>query len=110
MLAELWTAIACLKADPKCADFKRFGEGGQGAYVNVVAWADSEEAFSERIKQIASELDCLLEELDEVRLLDDRMEDSESPEELITMRETAWRQQRDIIFGTFHTWAGNDVH
>lgn len=110
MPTELWTGIACLKADPNCADFQRFGEDGQGAYVNVVAWAESEVGFSERIEQTASELDCLLEELDGIQLLDGRIEDPESPEELITMRETAWRQQRDVIFGTFHTWTRGDVH
>src|SRR5580698_7970408 len=37
---ELWTSLVCLVADPACQNFKRFG-GGKGAYVNVVAWAES---------------------------------------------------------------------
>jgi hypothetical protein len=57
---ELWTGIACLVADPKCKDFKRFGEDGKGAYVNIVAWASSEEAFRVLVKQRANELDCIL--------------------------------------------------
>ena len=103
MKNQLWTAIACLKADPNCTDFKRFGEDGQGAYVNVVAWAESSPAFSDRIQHIAGELDCVLEELDGTQLLDGRMEEPDFPEELITMRETACRKPQDVIFGTFHT-------
>ena len=36
---ELWTGIACLVADPGCKEFRRFGDDGKGAYVNIVAWA-----------------------------------------------------------------------
>jgi hypothetical protein len=36
---ELWTRIACLAADPNCKDFRRFGDQGRGAYVNIVTWA-----------------------------------------------------------------------
>jgi hypothetical protein len=32
---ELWTGIACLAGDPNCKDFRRFGDQGRGAYVNM---------------------------------------------------------------------------
>jgi hypothetical protein len=50
---ELWTGLACLVADPKCEEFRRFGDDGKGAYVNIVAWADSEKSFVERVRQAA---------------------------------------------------------
>ncbi len=105
---KLWTGIACLVADPNCKEFRRFGDNGKGAYVNTVAWACSEEEFGERVKQAATELDCIILELEHIELLDERIESPESPEELIDMRNTAQRQPTDIIFGTFHTWDQSD--
>ncbi len=107
---QLWTGVAGLVADPRCKDFRRFGDDGKGAYVNVVAWASSEEAFAERAKQVAAHLDCILTELDGTKLLDSRMERPDYPEELITMRATAQRHPNDVIFGTFHTWVQSDVN
>jgi hypothetical protein len=105
---QLWTGVACVVADPNCKEFRRFGDDGKGAYVNIVAWACSEEEFGQRVKQGATELDCILLELEHVQLLDERIESPESPEELIDMRTTAQRQPSDIIFGTFHTWVQSD--
>jgi hypothetical protein len=107
---ELWTGLACLVADPKCEEFRRFGDDGKGAYVNIVARADSEESFVERVRQTATELDCILLEIDGTQLLDSRMEEPDYPDELITMRATAQRQPNDTIFGCFHTWAQSDVN
>ena len=105
---KLWTGVACLVADPNCKEFRRFGDDGKGAYVNIVAWADSEEEFGQRAKQAAKGLDCIVLELEHIQLLEERIEDPESPEELITMRTTAQRQPADIIFGAFHTWVQSD--
>jgi hypothetical protein len=105
---KLWTGLACLVADPNCKEFRRFGDDGKGAYVNIVACADSEEEFGERVKQAAKDLDCILLELEHIQLLEDRIEAPESPEELITMPTTAQRQPTDIIFGTFHSWVQSD--
>lgn len=107
---ELWTGLACLVADPQCQEFRRFGDDGKGAYVNIVAWADSEESFVERVRQAATELDCILLEIDGTQLLDSRMEEPDYPDELITMRATAQRQPNDTIFGCFYTWAQSDVN
>lgn len=107
---ELWTGLACLVADPICQEFRRFGDGGKGAYVNIVAWASSEETFAELVKQRAAELDCILLELDGTKLLDSRMEEAGFPEELITMRTTAQRQPQESIFGAFHVWVQSDVN
>jgi hypothetical protein len=76
----------------------------------VVAWAESQEGFLERVSQVAVELDCILLEMDEIQLLDSRMEEPDYPEELITMRSTAQRQPSDIIFGRFHVWLQRDVN
>jgi len=106
---EIWTGIACLVADPQCKEFRRFGDDGKGAYVNVVACVNSETEFTERVKRMVSTLDCILLELEGVQLLEQRMEEPDYPEELITMRSTAQRQPLDLVFGTFHTWTKNDV-
>jgi hypothetical protein len=53
---EIWTGIACLVADPKCKDFKRFGDDGKGAYVTVAASVDSEAEFRERVELIVPTL------------------------------------------------------
>lgn len=106
---EIWTGIACLVADPQCKGFRRFGDNGKGAYVNIVASAASESEFRERVDRIVPTLDCVLLELDKVQLLESRLEEPDYPEELITMRSTAQRQPLDLIFGTFHTWTQSDV-
>ena len=59
---DLWTGLACLKANPKVKTFRRFGKG-KGAFVNVVACVESQEAFQERVKRHVEELDCILVEL-----------------------------------------------
>ena len=107
---ELWTGVACLVGDPKCEGFRRFGDDGKGAYVNVVCWAGSEEAFVEQVRQVSAGLDCILLELDDPQLLDSRMDESDYPEELITMRVTAQEQPSDTVFGQFHIWLQSDVN
>jgi hypothetical protein len=52
---ELWTGIACLVADPNCKDFRRFGDDGKGAYVNIVAWASSGKEFRSRVEKIVQQ-------------------------------------------------------
>src|ERR1051326_2335759 len=105
---ELWTGVACLVVDPNCKNFRRFGDDGKGAYVNVVAWASCEEEFKQRVEKIIPELDCIMLEIENVQLLSERMEQPDYPEDLIDMRSTAERQPADIVFGTFHTWSQSD--
>jgi hypothetical protein len=104
---DLWTGLACLKANPAVKGFRRFGKG-KGAYVNVVACVESQAAFEERVKRHSGGMDCILVELKDVQLLEARMSEEGYPEELITMRETAARQTSDTVFGTFHTWDQED--
>ena len=104
---ELWTGLACLKANPEVKGFRRFGKG-KGAYVNVVACAESKAAFEERVKRHSEGMDCILVELDRVQLLEARMGEDDYPEELITMRKTPARQTADTVFGTFHIWHQED--
>lgn len=106
----IWTGVACLVADPKCKGFRRFGDDGKGAYVNVVASVNSEAEFTERVERIVPTLDCILLELDHVQPLDKRMEEPDYPEELITMRSTAKRQPADLVFGTFYIWTESDIN
>lgn len=100
---DIWAGLACLKANPKVKDFRRFGRG-KGAYVNVVAWAESKLAFEEKVRRQVEGLDCILVELDNVQLLESRMNTLDFPEEFIDMRQTANRQPNDTVFGTFHIW------
>jgi hypothetical protein len=103
---ELWTGLVCLVADPACKDFKLFGDG-RGAYVNVVAWAESAKHFEQRVTAIAREqLDCVVQEVENVELLE-AVENL--PDELLTMRTTAEKDPNNVVFGTFHTWTQNDV-
>lgn len=104
---DLWTGLACLKANPTVKRFRRSGNA-KGAYVNVVACVESEAAFEERVKRHAEGMDCILIELEHVQLLEARTREENYPEELITMRETAARQKTDTVFGTFHTWNQED--
>src|SRR5438045_234278 len=99
---EVWTGVACLVADPKCEGFRRFGDDGKGAYVNVAASVNSEAEFTERVERIVPGLDCILMELERVQPLDKRMEEPNCPEELITMRSTAQSQPEDLVFGAFN--------
>jgi len=107
---ELWTALACLVADPACKDFKRFGDG-KGAYVNVVAWAESAKHFEERLIAIAqAQLDCIVREIEQIELLEAALQREAFPEELLTMRATAERQLNDVVFGAFHVWTQDDLN
>lgn len=107
---ELWCGLACLVADPARKAFRRFGDDGKGAYVNVVAWAQSAEHFEERVKVIAREqLDCIVREIEQVELLETTLRRESSPDELLTMSATAERQRTDVVFGTFHIWTQNDL-
>jgi hypothetical protein len=85
-----------------------FAEDERGAYVNVIAWACSEEEFCKKVRKAAADLSCILQESEKVQLLEQRMEETEYPDELITMRATAQRQPDDIVFGTFYTWVQDD--
>jgi hypothetical protein len=107
---ELWTGLVCLVPDPACRDFKRFGDGN-GAYVNVVAWAESAKHFERRVTDIAKEqLNCIVREMEKVELLQSALERENAPEEFFTMKSTAERQPKDVLFGAFHVWAQDDVN
>ena len=106
---ELYAGLACLKANPNCKDFRRFGDG-KGAYVHVLAWADSREAYSKRVQTTAEELDCILVELEDVALLEIKMDSGDFPDEFFEMRDTAVRQPKDVVFGTFHVWHADEAN
>lgn len=106
---DVWTGLACLKANPRVKNFRRFGKG-KGAYVSVVGWAESKAAFESKVKRHAEGMDCILVDLEKVELLEQRMNTPDFPEELITMRETANRQPDDTMFGTFHIWHQEDAN
>jgi hypothetical protein len=103
---DLWTDLACLKANPKVKGFRRFGKG-KGAFVNVVALVESQEEFQDRVKRHVEEFDCLVD-LERVQLLETRMNAEDSPEELINMRQTATLRPSDTVFGTIHIWHQED--
>ena len=107
---ELWTGLVCLVADPAWKNFKRFGDG-KGAYVNVVAWAESAKHFEDRVASIANrDLDCIALEIEKVELLETVLERENCPDEFFTMRATARRQPDDVLFGGFHIWVQDDVN
>ena len=106
---NIWVGLACLKANPEVRNFRRFGQG-KGAYVNVVAWAESKAAFEEKVKRHTEGLDCILVGLEEVQLLQVKMNSPDFPEEFFNMRETAHRQPDDTVFGTFHIWHQEDAN
>ena len=106
---DVWFGLASLKAKPDVKNFRRFGKG-KGAYVNVVAWADSQAAFEEKVKRHTEDLDCILVELEHVQLLESRMNLRDFPEEFINMRQTATRHPEDTVFGAFHVWHQEDAN
>jgi len=107
---ELWTGLVCLVPDPACKDFKRFGDG-KGAYVNVVAWAESAKHFERRVTDIAKEqLDCIVREMEKVELLEGALQREGCADEFFTMRAIAERQPDDVVFGSLHIWGQDDVN
>lgn len=104
---RLWIGLAGLKPNPKCKGFRRF-DGGKGAYVHIATWAESREAFESRVQREAEEIDCILCEIDDVALLEKRLEAADDQEELIDMRTTATNQPEAAVFGTFHIWMSDD--
>jgi hypothetical protein len=107
---NVWTGVACLVSDPKCKEFRRFGDDGKGAYVNVAASVNSEAEFNERVERIVPTLDCILLELEGVKPIDERVEEPDCPEEIINMRSTAQKQPSDLVFGAFHIWTESDIN
>lgn len=106
---KIWTGLICLVPDPACKNFRRFGDG-KGAFVNVVAWAESAKHFEQRVMASAEQLDCIVREMEKIELLEVALEREECPEEFFTMRATAEKQPNDVVFGTFHIWAEDDVN
>jgi hypothetical protein len=99
---ELWAGLAELRGKPTCKNFRRFGDG-EGAFVWVVAWAESPAAFETNVKVMSEGLDCILYGLENIGLLDTKTENENYPEEFINMRATATRQPQDTVFGPFYT-------
>jgi hypothetical protein len=60
---------------------------GKGAYVHVAAWAESRSHFEARVKVSAEQLDCILREIEEVGLLETKMQAETYPEEFLDMRQ-----------------------
>ena len=106
---ELWAGLVCLVADPRCKNFKRFGNG-KGAYVNVVTWAESAKHFEGRVTASAERLDCIVREMEQVELLESALGREGCPDEFFTMRTTAELQPEDVVFGIFHVWVQDDLH
>jgi len=104
---ELWVGLAELRGNPDCQNFRRFGKN-KGAFVWVAAWAESQAAFETEVKVMSESLDCILYGLEEIGLLDAKMEADNYPEEFINMRATATRQRQDTVFGGFHTYRRDD--
>ncbi|SRR6266404_3262229 len=105
---KLWVGLAELRANPNCKNFRRFGKG-KGAFVWVASWAESQPAFEAKVKVMSEGLDCIVYGLEEVGLLDAKMEADSYPEEFINMRATANRQPLDTVFGPFHIWQQDDI-
>jgi len=73
--------------------------------------AESAKHFEERVTEIAKEqLDCIVRELEQVELLEVALLREGCPDEFFTMRDTAQRHPDDVVFGTFHVWAQDDVN
>ena len=104
---QLWVGLAERRGHPNCKNFRRFGKNN-GAFVWVAAWAESPVAFETKVRVMSETLDCVLYGLEEVGLLDARMEGADYPEEFINMRATATGQPQDTIFGRFHTYKRDD--
>ena len=82
----------------------------QRGLCQCAAAARSEADFIERVERIVPTLDCILLELDGIQPMDQRIEEPDSPEELISMRSTAERQPMDLMFGRFHIWMQSDAN
>jgi len=66
---------------PLASTVKRFGDG-KGAYVNVVAWAESAKHFEGRVTAIAAEqLDCIVREMEQVELFEAALQREGCPDE-----------------------------
>jgi hypothetical protein len=77
--------------------------------VNVAAWAESANHFEARVTAIAQEqLDCIVREMSQIKLLESALQSEGCPEEFFTMRGTAERQPNDVLFGCFHIWVQGD--
>jgi hypothetical protein len=100
---ELWIGLAGLKANPKCANFHRFGKG-KGAYVHIAAWAESREAFELRVRRAAEEIDTVLVELADVDLLEARIASGDCPEQFRDISDMA----AIAVFGDFSIWHSDD--
>jgi hypothetical protein len=96
-------------ADPDCKEFRRFGDDGKGAYVNIVAWAASEQEFFRPRETDGGGTGLSRAGTGTRKAFGTTYGRRRYPEELITMRTTAQRQPKDVVFGTFHIWTQTDA-
>ena len=93
---ELYAGLACLKANPNCKDFRRFGNRNRPLCA-CFRLGQLREAYSKRVQTITEELDCILVDLEEVELLEIKMDSGDFPEEFFEMRNTAVRQPKMLF-------------
>jgi hypothetical protein len=105
MKNEIWIGLAEVVALPEC---KRLGSGN-GAFVKIALWADSDSNFYSKAERAISELDLQLLELEDREPLAERLSRIQAGDETEQMAETARMNPGDIVFGTFHIWQKTDA-
>jgi hypothetical protein len=81
----------------------------KGAFVNVVAWANSGEHFHSKVETMATRLDLRLLGLEDVEPFSKRSVEKEVDDQIFQMADTARDNPADVVFGTFHLWNKTDA-
>jgi len=102
---EIWIGLAELMPLDGCT---LMGEA-KGAFVNVVGWADSSDAFYSKIERIVATLHMKLLSLEDAEPFSQRSSRWEVDDSILQMIDTATENQEDLVFGTFHFWHNADA-
>ena len=103
MSKEVWIGLVNLMPNAGNEDLK----GAKGAYVNILAFAESVEDYKNVVKFAAYEHDYTIQEIKDVELFDVRSKNFEIDDDLINLSKKV-AETRKTHFGEFFIYEAED--
>ena len=100
MNKQIWIGFAEVHPLPGC----KLLEEAKGAYVHVMAWADSAEQFQKMARLRAADLSLEIVELRDTQPWSIRNSADELRAEFFEMETRISTDVRSVAFGRFHAW------
>ncbi len=100
MNKQIWIAFAEVRPLPGC----KLLEEAKGAYVHVMAWADTAEQFQKMARLRAADLSLEIVEFQDTQPWSIRNSADELRGEFFEMQTRISTDVRSVSFGRFHAW------